>query len=131
MYKTITSGRGNDYGNENETFDGWLDDVNNYTGVVDKMDVEQPEVVVGAEGNRGSFAFEPAAIKVSRGTTVKWVWTGEGGYHNVVDEGSSFESDLVQEEGSTFTHTFDSSGVYKYACTPHEALGMKGVIVVE
>lgn len=120
-----------DLGTDIQTFDGWLDDVENYTGVIDMTGDGRPTVVVGAEGNGGQFAFEPAAIKVSRSSTVVWEWTGEGGYHDVVDEGGAFGSDLFRERGSTFEHTFDTEGVYKYVCTPHETLGMKGVVVVE
>lgn len=120
-----------DPGNQPTDFDGWMNDVSNYTGVIDKTSVDEPVVVVGADGNQGAFAFEPAAIKVATGTTVRWEWTGEGGYHNVVDQGGAFESDLVQDAGYEFSHTFDSTGVYKYSCTPHVSLGMKGVVVVE
>ncbi|MFC6722349.1 plastocyanin/azurin family copper-binding protein [Halovalidus salilacus] len=56
--------------------------------------------------------------------------TDGGGFHNVVDNDGAFESDTVQEEGSEFEYTFDSEGVYKYVCTPHEVIGMKGVVVV-
>lgn len=36
----------------------------------------------------------------------------------------------TDEAGHTFEHTFDSPGVYKYYCTPYEAMGMKGAIFV-
>jgi halocyanin-like protein len=88
-------------------------------------------VAVGAEGNGGNFAFDPAAIRVSSGTTVVWNWTGQGAQHNVVAEDGSFESELTEEEGFTFEHTFSESGTYEYACTPHRSLGMKGAVVVE
>jgi plastocyanin len=35
------------------------------------------------------------------------------------------------DAGFTYQHTFQSAGTVRYACTPHEALGMKGVVVVE
>ncbi|MCD2201091.1 halocyanin domain-containing protein [Halobacterium sp. KA-6] len=92
--------------------------------------MDRPVVAVGAGGNGGQFAFDPPAIEVSTGTTVVWEWTGEGGYHNVAHTGDAFESDLTQESGYTFEHTFDTEGQYKYVCTPHETLGMKGIVVV-
>jgi halocyanin-like protein len=67
---------------------------------------------------------------VSPGTTVVWTWTGAGGSHNVVAEDGSFESDLVVAEGHAFSHTFEEPGTVRYVCTPHRALGMKGVVVV-
>jgi halocyanin-like protein len=88
-------------------------------------------VAVGASGNGGNFAFDPAAVRVSTGTTVVWEWTGQGAQHNVAAEGGGFESDLSSEEGYTFEHTFSETGTYKYVCTPHRTLGMKGVVVVE
>jgi len=112
-------------------FDGWMGDVGNYEGVVDETGADEVTVDVGVEANGGAFGFGPAAIQVDPGTTVVWEWTGEGAQHNVVaEEGGDFESDLSAEAGFTFEQTFDSEGVVKYFCTPHRALGMKGVVVV-
>jgi halocyanin-like protein len=125
------SGEDDSGGGESMEFDGWFDDVSNYDGVVDETGSSEVTVEVGADGNNGAFAFAPAAITVSEGTTVVWEWTGEGGSHNVAAEDADFESETVGEAGHTFEHTFDSAGTYKYACTPHRAMGMKGAIVVE
>jgi halocyanin-like protein len=112
-------------------FGGWMSDVGNYEGVVDATGQGEVTVTVGAEGNGGNFAFGPAAVKVDPGTAVVWEWNGEGGQHNVVaEEGGDFESELTTEAGTTFEQTFDAEGVVKYYCTPHRALGMKGVVVV-
>jgi len=112
-------------------FGEWLSDVGNYDGTVaDGTGRESVTVAVGAEGNGGAFAFSPPAVKVDPGTTVRWEWTGGGGQHNVVDDGGSFESDLVEEAGSTYDRTFEEEGVVRYYCTPHRGLGMKGVVVV-
>lgn len=54
----------------------------------------------------------------------------EGGYHNVFDTRGAFESGTTDEEGFAFAHTFREPGVYKYECSPHVSVGMKGVIVV-
>jgi halocyanin-like protein len=110
----------------------YLSNVGNFDGsVVDETGSSSVEVMVGAEGNGGNYAFAPAAVRVGTGTTVTWTWTGQGAGHNVVDEGGAFESETVTEEGHEFTHTFESSGVYQYYCLPHKGLGMKGAIVVE
>jgi plastocyanin len=65
------------------------------------------------------------------GTTVRWEWTGDGGAHNVVAEDGTFDSGSP-EAGDTaaFEYTFTDVGSHIYACKPHEALGMKGVITV-
>jgi halocyanin-like protein len=109
----------------------WLSDVDSYDGVVDETGSGSVTVQVGAEGNGGNFAFAPTAVRVSTGTTVTWEWTGQGAQHNVAAEGGSFESDMSAEEGFTFEHTFSESGTYRYVCTPHRSLGMKGAVVVE
>lgn len=108
----------------------WLADVDNFTGVVDRTGLETVTVQVGAQGNDGYFAFEPPAVRVSRGTTVTWEWTGQGGAHDVVALDGSFASDLTADADASFSHTFDATGTVRYYCSPHRALGMKGTVVV-
>jgi len=108
----------------------WFEDVDNYDGVVDETGSDEVTIAVGAEGNGGAFAFGPAAVRVDPGTTVVWEWTGEGGGHNVVAENGDFESEITSDEGHTFEYTPEESGIVKYVCTPHEAMGMKGALVV-
>jgi halocyanin-like protein len=109
----------------------WFDNVSNYEETVDRTGQQEVRVTVGAEGNDGNLAFGPAAIRVDPGTTVVWEWNGKGGTHNVVAADGSFESEMTNESGFTFEHTFESAGVTKYACVPHEMMGMKGAVVVE
>jgi len=111
-----------EYLSETDNFDGSLEDATGQGEVT---------VQVGTEANGGNFGYSPAAVRVDSGTTVVWEWTGEGASHNVVDEDGSFESELTDEEGFTFEHTFDESGTFLYFCTPHKAVGMKGAVVVE
>jgi halocyanin-like protein len=111
--------------------DEYLSDTSNYDGVVDETGSDSVTVQVGAEGNDGNFAFEPAAGQVSSGTEVVWEWTGQGGSHNVVHEEGTFESELQDQEGATFSHTFEETGNFLYYCDPHRDLGMKGAIIVE
>jgi halocyanin-like protein len=109
----------------------WFADVENYEETVDRRGQSEVTVEVGAQGNGGAFAFEPAAVRVDPGTTVVFEWTGEGGQHNVVSEdGESFESELTEQAGFTFEHTFEEEGVTTYFCEPHRSLGMKGAVAV-
>jgi len=108
----------------------WFSDVSNFDGVVDETGTDEVTVEVGVQGNNGAFGFGPAAVRVDPGTTVVWEWTGEGTPHNVVAEDGSYESEMVSEAGATFSHTFESAGVSKYACVPHKAMGMKGAVIV-
>jgi halocyanin-like protein len=118
-------------GGGNIGYGGWLSDVSNYDGTTeDRTGQEETTVQVGTQANGGAFGFGPPAIHVDPGTTVVWEWTGEGNQHNVVDEAGAFESDLSSEAGYTFEYTFEETGIYKYYCAPHEALGMKGAVAV-
>ncbi|WP_425490690.1 halocyanin domain-containing protein [Haloprofundus salilacus] len=112
-------------------YGGWFDGVDNFDGTVDKRGESTVTVTVGAEGNGGAFGFAPAAVRVDPGTTVVWKWSGEGGVHNVAAEDRSFESELVGDAGHTFEQTFDEDSIVKYACVPHQAMGMKGAVVVD
>jgi halocyanin-like protein len=114
---------GPDYG-------GWFDGVDNYDGTVDRTGQETVTITVGAAGNGGNYAFGPAAVRVDPGTEVVWKWSGKGSVHNVVAADGSFESELTDEAGHTFTQVFEATGVVKYACAPHQAMGMKGAVVV-
>jgi halocyanin-like protein len=112
----------------------------NFEGdVADQTGQDQVTVQVGA-GSDG-LSFDPAAMRISSGTTVIWEWTGEGGAHNVAstteadaDTGDAqsdfdFYSGEPQDSG-TFEQTFDEAGVGLYLCEPHATVGMKGGFVV-
>lgn len=111
-------------------YGSWFDGVENYEGTVDATGETEVHVTVGTEGNGGAFAFDPAAVRVDPGTTVIWTWTGEGGTHDVVDKDVGYASDRQNEEGATYALQFDGDGMSKYACEPHESMGMKGAVVV-
>lgn len=110
-------------------YGGWLAEANAFSGdVADRTGTDEVPVKVG-DGERG-LAYEPAAIRVSPGTTVLWEWTGSGSRHNVVAESGAFRSEYYATDKGRFTHTFDEPGVTRYYCTPHRNLGMKGVVEV-
>lgn len=111
-------------------FGDWFDNVDNFDGVVDRTGQNEVHVTVGADGNNGAYAFGPAAVRVDPGTAVVWEWNGEGGSHNVAATDGSFESELTGESGFTFEQTFQEAGITRYACLPHEQMGMKGAVVV-
>ncbi|SFR35712.1 halocyanin domain-containing protein [Halogeometricum limi] len=118
---------------ENEktpTFDGWFDDTDNYDGVVDHRGASEVTVQVGAMGNGGAFAFEPAAIHVDPGTVVRWEWVGTAGAYDVVDETLSYASERHHGTGHDFALSFDGDGVSTYECTTYSDRGMRGAVVV-
>jgi halocyanin-like protein len=116
-----------------QAYGGWMEDVSNFEATLDYTGQEAVTVAVGAGEN--SQLFDPPAILVDPGTTVTWEWTGEGGDHNVVhepgEEGeAAFETELMSGAGDTFEYTFEESAAFRYYCSPHRPLGMKGVVAV-
>lgn len=125
-----TESNGETGGGDTPPLGGWLDNVSNYSEVIDETEADEVSITVGSTGNGGSFAFDPPAVEISPGTTVVWRWSGNGGSHNVVGKDDTFSSKLVATAGHTFDYTFEKSGTYKYYCEPHKTLGMKGVVIV-
>jgi halocyanin-like protein len=98
----------------------------------------QDEVTIDTGAGPQGFKFDPADVTIDAGTTVRWVWTGEGGQHNVVEadgeeplDDPSFESELVGEEGHEYSYTFEESGTFDYVCSVHINQGMIGSVQVE
>ncbi|QLG27939.1 halocyanin domain-containing protein [Halorarum halophilum] len=112
------------------SFDGWLDGTSNYRGVADRRGEAEVTVKVGATGNGGEFAFEPAAVHVDPGTVVRWEWVGTAGAYDVVDPALGYASEQVQGTGKTFALRFDGDGLSKYECTEYGDQGMRGVVLV-
>jgi halocyanin-like protein len=125
-----TQERGGGGGRGRPDFGGYLDDANNYDGeVVDMRGQVEATVRVGAGDS--PLAFDPAAVHVDNGATVRWAWTGEGGAHSVVAEDGTFDSESVfGEAGVHLEHTFEEDGIYPYYCEPHVGSGMLGAVVV-
>jgi halocyanin-like protein len=118
-----------------DLYGGFLSDVDNFNGeTANATGRDEVEVAVGA-GNQG-LLFDPPAVLVDFGARIHWTWTGAGGahnVHNVEDPEPLFSSGSpVSDEGAEYSYTFQEGelGVHPYVCQPHEALGMKGVVVV-
>ena len=102
----------------------------NFHAVADRRGRDEVEVQVGARGNGGRYAFDPAAVHVDPGTTVVWRWVDDGGVHDVVEAEDAYGSRTMAGEDVTFAVQFDGNGVSRYACGPHEDRGMRGVVLV-
>jgi len=113
-------------------YGSWFSSTDNFDETVDETGNSEVTVQVGTDANGGAYGFGPAAVHVDNGTTVKFEWTGEGGTHNVVSDGDGplDSGSAVDTSGVEYEYTFEEDGIYKYYCVPHEALGMKGAIVV-
>jgi halocyanin-like protein len=123
------SGGGGGGGGGQPDLGGFLDDANNFDGsIADRRG--QDEVVVEVGAGSSGLAFGPAAVHVDNGATVVWEWTGEGGAHNVVEQGNEVFNSGSAKSSGTYEYTFEEDGIYNYVCIPHEASGMLGVVVV-
>lgn len=112
----------------------------NYEGLEDWRGRDAVTVRVGVSGNGGSFANAPPAVAISVGTPVEWVWTDDGGLHNVIARpGEQLgESDYTfrpgdprEGSGVRYSRTMDEDGVVLSHCDQHLAQGMEGSITVE
>jgi hypothetical protein len=90
-------------------------------------------VTVGPpNGPNGGFSFVDATSGTSTttinvGDTVTWTFATCS--HTVTSTNPSFDSGFVNC-GQTFSHTYTSAGTFGYFCTPHQAIGMVGTVVV-
>lgn len=119
--------------------DGHSDDSDGHgdSGLGEAVDTAEVTMVTTDNGTH----FEPHAVRVTPGGTV--TWTLESGSHSTtayhsendkpsrIPEGATaWDSGVLNEQGKSFSHTFETEGVYDYLCTPHEATGMIGTVVV-
>jgi plastocyanin len=102
-------------------------------------------------GDEKGYRFEPANITVKQGDGVKWLMVS-GGPHNVAFEANNIpaagrqqlsanmpnqqgelSSPMFMNPNEEYTVSFANvaPGAYNYNCTPHLAMGMKGVVTVQ
>jgi plastocyanin len=76
--------------------------------------------------------FSPKNASVARGSRVTWRWRGNS-LHNVtftkVPRGASKRSSGTKDSGR-FSRSFTKKGTYRYVCTIHRSLGMRGSVAV-
>lgn len=82
--------------------------------------------VSGDQVNIDGFAFAPATLTVSVGTTVTWTNRDEEP-HTVAATDGSFHSPGMGT-GATFRHIFTDAGTFDYVCSIHPM--MRGTVVV-
>ena len=111
-----------------------------------------PVVEVQMTGTGSTAAFEPAALTIAPGTTIRFI-NASGGPHNVAFWGDSIPAGagaalnaamagrtmgdlsgmMVTQPNETFDVSFAGAptGLYKGYCLPHQAMGMKIDITVQ
>jgi len=107
-------------------------------GVVSLLAVALPELSTAGEAvfaaaaspatvNIDNFAFAPATLTVTAGTTVTWK-NEDDSPHRIGDKNGTFKSAALDTD-DTFSHTFAAPGEYPYICTIHPY--MAGKIIVK
>ncbi len=88
------------------------------------------EVKLGTDA--GMLAFEPSAVTINAGDTVKFV-NNKLAPHNAVFDGNDDLShpDLAFAPGESWERTFSTAGSYDFYCEPHRGAGMVGKITVK
>lgn len=82
-----------------------------------------------ADGQK--MVYSQDVLNVKSGDSVTWLPKTKG--HNVefikVPEGvKKIKKSKLNKE---FTYKFEKSGIYLYQCTPHKAMGMIGLVIVD
>ena len=81
-------------------------------------------------GKSGEYVYDPAELTFERGEQVTLVMTSEGEFHTFTVPNLEIDVHVDAWKSKALTYTFDEPGTYKLVCTPHETLGMTGVITV-
>jgi plastocyanin len=74
-----------------------------------------------------NFAFTPAEITITPGTTLTWV-NGDDIPHTVVASNKAFSSKVLDTD-QQFSFTFTDAGTFEYFCSLHPH--MKGKVIVK
>ncbi|MFF4410599.1 cupredoxin family copper-binding protein [Streptomyces sp. NPDC001262] len=74
-----------------------------------------------------NYAYAPATLTVSRGTTVTWS-NSDTAPHTITSSVSGPLDSPMLNQGDSFSFTFSSAGTFSYYCTVHPT--MKGTVVV-
>jgi len=81
-------------------------------------------------GKSGEYIYDPAEFTFGRGQQVTFVLTSEGEFHTFTVPDLEIDVHVDAWKSKALTYTFDEPGTYELVCTPHETLGMTGVITV-
>ena len=107
-------------------------------GVASLLAVALPELTAAGEAVSAAaaspaavkidnFAFTPATLTITAGTTVTWK-NDDDSPHRIGDKNGTFKSAALDTD-DTFSHTFAAPGEYPYICTIHPY--MAGKIIVK
>ena len=81
-------------------------------------------------GGSGEYGYSPSEMSFSAGETVTFTLTAETEFHTFEVDDLDIYVEVEAGDTVTYTFTFDKSGTYELICTPHNAQGMIGSIIV-
>ncbi|MFD1515583.1 plastocyanin/azurin family copper-binding protein [Halomarina rubra] len=124
---------------EDVDYGGFLNDAQGWNGPGSTVDRRgESELSIGVGVGENEYAFDPVAVRIDPGTTVRWEWESPG--HNVralVDEnlegatpGDPLFESSIRSDGTFEWTAPDVDGVVPYVCEPHEGSGMKGALAI-
>ena len=84
-------------------------------------------------GPGGSLVFSPSSVTIHLGDQVKWTWGSS--FHSTTSGSPGQPNGIwdsgLQNQGATFTHTFNSAGTFPYYCISHGGCcNMVGTVMV-
>jgi plastocyanin len=90
---------------------------------------------ISAPGSNKPYYFEPSSLTIQPGDTVTFVNTQDEMHNVMFDSVPKKADDMIMgpdqdKAGAKWSYTFTVPGTYHYHCHPHEALGMKGTLIV-
>lgn len=74
------------------------------------------------------YAYDPATITVSAGTTVSWT-NDDPTEHTATAADGSFDTGTINGHGATARVVLDKPGTYDYMCEFHQF--MRGTVIVQ
>jgi plastocyanin len=75
----------------------------------------------------GKYSFSPAALTITKGTTVEWTNMSDAP-HTVTSDTNAFSTTSNLTQNQTFMFTFNTAGTFAYHCNIHTY--MKATITV-
>jgi plastocyanin len=75
------------------------------------------QAVVAATIRGSGTTWHPTHVSINAGQTVKWKATN--GNHTVHSYGGNWSFSHTLNDGTSRTHTFNSTGTFKFYCTIH------------
>jgi plastocyanin len=73
------------------------------------------------------FAFNPAIITISKGTTIVWTQKDNSSHTVTIASGAGFDSGTLGQ-GQTFSYTFNEIGTFNYGCSIHPSMSGKVIV---